>query len=147
MNVLIAALVMFMGPYRMPVKKLMNSPEVQQRLNLSDTQIDRIRSVWFETEPKLIDLRAEKAKLMLSIREELGKDVVDFDKLSRLYDQLGKIDAKIRLTRSKMMVNIRKVLTKDQLTELRKMRFRMWHVRKARMMRHHHRAPLPPVYI
>jgi len=135
MNVLIAALVMFAGSYKMPVKKMVTSPVLQQRLNLTDEQISKIRDVWFKTEPKLIDLRAQKAKIMLNIREELNKDAVDFDKLSKLYSELGGIDAKIKLARAKMLVSVKGILTKDQIKKLRLMKYQ-WRRHQRRMMRH-----------
>lgn len=139
MNVLIAALIMFTGTYRIPVKRLFTSPVLQEELNLSDSQVQQIKEEWFKTEPKLIDLRAQKAKIMLNIREELDKDVVDFDKLSKLYNELGSVDAKIRFARAKMLVNVKKVLTKDQIKKIKLMRHHRRNFRAyRRMWRRHH---------
>ena len=143
MNLIITALIMFSVTPGFPVK-LMTSPVLQEKLNLSDTQIEKIREVWFKTEPTLIDLRAQKAKIMLNIREELNKDEVNFDKLSKLYEKLGDVDARIKFTRAKMVVNVKKVLTKDQIKKLRLMGHRWRKNMRAHRKMWHQPHPMAP---
>ncbi len=148
MNAILMALTLYFGGAGLPVSRMINSPIIQEKLNLTDSQILKIRSVWYPAEETLIDLRAKRNKIRLQIREELSKDNVDFDRLDKLFDELSKVNARIGLTRTKMMVNIKRILTKDQLVKLRKMKInrikRMMVRRKARRFRPISPAP-PPV--
>lgn len=123
MQALIIVITMYLGGIVLPpIGKMINSPLLQEKLSLTNSQVEKMKAMWYPAEQTLIDLRAKREKIKLQIREEMGKENVDFDKLQKLFNDLSEVNAKISFTRAKMMVNIKKILTKDQLMKLRKMR-------------------------
>ncbi len=149
MNTLLIALTMYFGGIGLPIGRMINSPIIQEKLNLTDSQIYKLRNVWYPAEETLIDLRAKRNKVRLQIREELTKKDVNFNRLQKLFNDLSEVNAKIGLVKAKMAVSVRKILTKDQLMKLRKMRVNRFKrllmaERKARRFRGKTPA-LPPV--
>ncbi|GEM_PF-6936769 len=133
MNLLMLTLIMFTGPMHIPVKRLITSPALQERLELKADQIEKIENIWYEGRKKLIDLQSKRQKILLSIQKEMNGEDVNLENLRKLYDELGDVISKIKFTHAEMMLKVRGILTKDQLVRIEEARWRR------------HRRHLPPV--
>ncbi len=124
MNLLMITLIMLAGPMNIPVKKLIVSPTLQEKLELKGNQLNEIKNIWFESREKLIPLNARRQKLLLDIEKELSKDDVNLENLKKLYDELGDVISRIRYIKTKTMVSVKQVLTRKQLIKLEEERLR-----------------------
>jgi len=107
-------------------------------IGLSDDQLDRISSVKTEMEKKIIDLRAEKQKAEIDLRELMRDPKAKGSEVKKVAQKVVDLESQIRLNRIETAIKIRDVLTPEQ-------REKMLEVIKEhrREMREHHRGEGP----
>ena len=92
----------------------------QDELKVSDEQLDKIKQLKVTLKKDLIQKKADIKVIKVDIRSLLHKDEVDLDAVNRLIDQ----KYEIKKAKSKMVVesyvNLKKVLTKKQMDNLKK---------------------------
>jgi Spy/CpxP family protein refolding chaperone len=83
-------------------------------LDLSDEQIDRLRTLAFETQKELVDLHAEIEKGQLEIRNQLQSGSDDLGQIRTHLETVSKARAGIQEARIANLFEARKVLTEKQ---------------------------------
>jgi len=83
-------------------------------LDLSDEQIDRLKTLAFETKKELVDLHAEIEKGQLEIRNQLQSGSDDLGQIRTHLEAVSKARAGIQEARIANLFEARKVLTEKQ---------------------------------
>jgi Spy/CpxP family protein refolding chaperone len=98
---------------------------VARDLNLSDDQVNQIRTTVKEYRSKLVDLRATLEKAEIDVEDAFNEDNFDQKRASDAIDHLASSRAELTRTFSQMSLRLRAVLTPDQWRELQKRRPRL----------------------
>jgi Spy/CpxP family protein refolding chaperone len=88
--------------------------QVQEQLNLNDTQEKQFNDLHFAHRQKVIDLQAEIQKNKLAVKQMMINNEVDESKLRELTNSNSENRAKIHSSKVDMWISINKVLNKDQ---------------------------------
>ncbi|MGQ9618485.1 MAG: Spy/CpxP family protein refolding chaperone [Candidatus Aminicenantia bacterium] len=99
-----------------------------QELNLKDEQIEKIEKIFFETQKKLVDLRASCKKAELDLEGLEGKEAEALKKIDEIYKLKSEIHKNLYL----MTNQIKKVLTPEQIKKMEELRAQ---IAKERMQR------------
>ncbi len=126
----------FMSPLR-----LYNMLKFQKdTFNITDEQLNKLKSLSFYLEEKKTKLTNENRTLRLKLREELSNTTVNYQNVRNILDKISKNRSELFIERLKAKDEITKILTPEQLTKIReymmtKMRARMNSMRSNRMKR------------
>lgn len=99
-------------------------------LGLTSDQIDKIKTLKYGVEKNLIKEDADIKTIAIDIKEALGKDTVDINAVNKLIDQKYSMKAQKTKDAIGAYVNLKKILTEDQLKKLKEMPHRDmkgWH--------------------
>ncbi len=114
----------------LPTGKWWKNPNIAQKLNLSEEQVNKIDSIFLTYMDKLIDLKAQLEKKELLFKNTIVNDNFDRDKVLALFDDIAALKTKIKREGFLMKLDIRDQLTPEQRAQLKTMRKelkkRMW---------------------
>lgn len=96
--------------------------KVQDKLGLTETQVQAIRSLKLETAKSMIHQKADLKALALDIRAQLHSDKVDAASISTLIDQKYEIKKAMEKTAVEAYVKLQGILTATQQAEVKKLR-------------------------
>ncbi len=94
-------------------------PEFVEKLELTDKQRDQVKDLFSGLEKKRIQLRADLQLKKLELREAMDSPDPDEGKVRKLAREMGSIRTNIHLTRIDQKLGLRKILTPEQLKQLR----------------------------
>jgi len=72
------------------VGRIIHHKEIQEKLGLTETQVEKLRKRFFASREKLIDLRAELAKAGMRQARLMTADPVDEEALMQAVEQAGR---------------------------------------------------------
>ena len=101
------------------------------RLDLSEEQRDEIKDVLTTHQKYMIQQKADRELAEVELRELVQSDDPDLDAIEEQIKEIANLEAGMRYSQIKAMVDARSVLTDDQKEELKK----LTRNRPARMMR------------
>ena len=87
-------------------------------IGLSEDQLDRISSIKTEMEKKIVDLRAEKQKAQIDLRELIRDPKAKSSEIEKVAQKVVDLESQIRLNRIESAIKIRDVLTPEQREKL-----------------------------
>ena len=94
--------------------KWWTSPDMAQKLNLTDDQKRRMEDIFQQHRLKLIDLQASLEKEEISLEPLVGADQPDDAKVFAQVDRIAQARAELEKANSRMLWQVRRVLTPDQ---------------------------------
>jgi Spy/CpxP family protein refolding chaperone len=94
-------------------------PQLRQKLQLSDGQIQKIEKIAHDQHIQDIDLRAAVEKQDALLRTLLESDALDTPQALAQVDKLSEARARLEKSHVEMLLAIRKVLTAEQAKKLR----------------------------
>ena len=94
-------------------------------LNLSDDQIAKLKAERLTARKQMIRDMAEIKTLHLDLFDETMNDKPDLDKVEQLVKQIGDLQTKMLLNRTKGMIFLRSILTPEQKRKLNGIHMRM----------------------
>ncbi len=97
-------------------------PKIQKDLQLSDEQIIKLEDIFLKQKSEMIDIRANIQKKQLEIENLLDKEKVDDKIILQKVDELITIRGNLQKNYIKMILDMRKILTPDQLKKLKDIR-------------------------
>jgi len=126
-----------MPPHMSGIEVLITNEELQEDIGLKKEQREQIRKIHFETQKKLVTLSKDRELKEIELRELLSEENPDMTKIESIIKEISSLEAEIKLTRIKQLVELKKILTEEQLNKLRErmIRFRRKMIKK-RIMRH-----------
>ena len=98
--------------------KWWTSPEMAQKLNLTEEQKRRMDDIFQQHRLKLIDLQASLEKEEISLEPLVGADQPDDAKVFAQIDRVALARAELEKANSRMLWQVRRVLTADQWKQL-----------------------------
>jgi len=116
----------FMSPLR-----LYNMLKMQKdQFNITDDQLNKLKSLSFYFEEKKTKLTNENRTLRLKLKEELANTKINYQNVRNIMDKMSKNRTELFIEGLKAKEEINKILTPEQLTKIRqywmsKMRTRM----------------------
>ncbi len=108
-----------MGNDIIPMGKWWKNPEVVQKLNLTDDQVNKIDSIFLNYMDKLIDLKAELEKKSLAFKSTIENDNFDRNTVLNLFDEIANLKVKVKRELFLMKLDIRDQLTPEQRATLK----------------------------
>ena len=98
--------------------KWWTSPDMAQKLSLTDDQKRRMDDIFQQHRLKLIDLQASLEKEEISLEPLVGADQPDDAKVFAQIDRVAQARAELEKANSRMLWQVRRVLTPDQWKQL-----------------------------
>lgn len=98
--------------------KWWTSPDMAQKLNLTEDQKRRMDEIFQQHRLKLIDLQASLEKEEISLEPLVGADQPDDAKVFAQIDRVALARAELEKANSRMLWQVRRVLTPDQWKQL-----------------------------
>lgn len=115
------------GPKKMAHKKTLVDKyfilkKLQDKLQLTDSQLAGIKTIVFNTEEKMVALKAENMKLMLELKKMLDVDTVDYAAVEQVVSKKFNNKAMMFMEHLKAKKAIEKSLTAEQLDMIKEMK-------------------------
>ena len=125
-----------MPPHMGGIEALITNEELQKDIGLKKEQREQIRKIYFETQKKLVNLTKDRELKEIELRELLSEENPDMTKIENIVREISSLEAEIKLTRIRQLLELKKILTEEQLNKLRDRmrRFRRKMVKKRIMM-------------
>ena len=98
--------------------KWWTSPDMAQKLSLTDDQKRKMDDIFQQHRLKLIDLQASLEKEEISLEPLVGADQPDDAKVFAQIDRVAQARAELEKANSRMLWQVRRVLTPDQWKQL-----------------------------
>lgn len=93
-----------------------------QQLDLSEEQRTQLKAIWLTHLKSVIQRRADIQIAQLELREELGKDVPDYNQAKAKISQINALRGGIAQDHLSAIKKARKLLTPEQLKKLKSLR-------------------------
>jgi len=125
-----------MPPHMGGIEALITNEELQEDIGLKKEQREQIRKIHFETQKKLVNLTKNRELKEIELRELLSEENPDMTKIENIVREISSLEAEIKLTRIRQLLELKKILTEEQLNKLRDRmrRFRRKMIKKRIMM-------------
>jgi len=125
-----------MPPHMGGIEALITNEELQEDIGLKKEQREQIRKTHFETQKKLVNLTKNRELKEIELRELLSEENPDMTKIENIVREISSLEAEIKLTRIRQLLELKKILTEEQLNKLRDRmrRFRRKMIKKRIMM-------------
>jgi Spy/CpxP family protein refolding chaperone len=94
-----------------------------EALELTDQQIDKIKSMQLSNQEAMIDLRADLKKLELRLRSEMHSDSPDKNSVMSINAEIAKLKGQISEMRLSHFFELREILTADQVKKFGELKF------------------------
>lgn len=108
-----------------PEGKWWKHPEILEKIDLTDEQIQKIEKISNETIRKIIDLEAKFKIARLDLEnliDQTDQEKLDLETLEKQIDLVNTVKGELEKERLMMLARIRNVLSKDTIKELKKLR-------------------------
>ncbi len=128
-------------PMGMPGGKWWKNSEVVQKLQLTDDQLQRLEKIFQDNRLRLIDLHATLEKEEAQLEPLVEAENPDEGQVNSQIDKVAAARAELEKGHTRMLLELRKVLTTEQWKTLHSMPPHFDHME---MMRMHSGMPAPP---
>jgi len=118
------------------IEALITNEALQEDIGLKKEQKEQIRKIHFEIQKKLVNLTKDRELKEIELRELLSEENPDMTKIENIVREISSLEAEIKLTRIRQLLELKKMLTEEQLNKLRDRmrRFRRKVIKKRIMM-------------
>ena len=96
--------------------------KLQDKLQLTDTQLAGIKTIVFNTEEKMVALKTENMKLKLELKKMLDADMLDYSAVEQVVSKKYNNKAMMFMEHLKAKKAIEKILTEEQLDMIKEMK-------------------------
>ena len=103
-----------------------------EKLELTDEQVKKVKSVLTDTRKKTIGLRADARVAGIELREMVSQEAVDKAKIGAKVDEIAKIRGDLLRARTDAALAVREILTPEQMAKADGMLKRLLGGRKGR---------------
>lgn len=107
------------------IPRLLDNPEAQEKLGLSDAQVSQIKAIELAAEKQEVDLEAQTRKARIDLREAMQADDTERDKVMSLLEDVGKAELALKKLQTGKMLDVKAVLTPEQREKARNLRKEM----------------------
>ena len=104
-----------------PTGRILQNPKIVEELGLTSEQISSLRELRFESVVGDIDLRANKSKASVKLRELLSQDEPDEAAVMSAIDTVGQASIAMQKSNVQKMLKHRSILGPEKAKKLRKM--------------------------
>lgn len=94
--------------------KMMGQQKWMEKLELENSQKEKIEEIRFDAQQKKIDLQADLKKTRLEMMHEMKKDDVNKEKVMDLIEQAGNTQTELKKIQMSQMIDIKGHLTEEQ---------------------------------
>jgi len=108
-----------MPPHMGGIEALITNEELQEDIGLKKEQREQIRKIHFETKKKLVNLTKDRELKEIELKELLSEENPDMTKIKNIVKEISSLEAEIKLTRIRQLLELKKMLTEEQLDKLR----------------------------
>ena len=118
------------------IEALITNEALQEDIGLKKEQKEQIKKIHFEIQKKLVNLTKDRELKEIELRELLSEENPDMTKIENIVREISSLEAEIKLTRIRQLLELKKMLTEEQLNKLRDRmrRFRRKVIKKRIMM-------------
>jgi len=95
--------------------RMMNMSLMKERLNLSDSQLDKMLKIKTDFHKKSLYLREKLSPMHMKVKRELLEETINLKKIRGLFNQIASYRTDMRMLRIKHRIAVEKILTKKQL--------------------------------
>ncbi|MCY4441883.1 MAG: periplasmic heavy metal sensor, partial [Deltaproteobacteria bacterium] len=103
-----------------------------KKLELTDEQVKKVKSVLTDARKKTIGLRADARVAGIELREMVSQEAVDKAKIGAKVDEIAKIRGDLLRARTDAALAVREILTPEQMAKADGMLKRMMRGRRGR---------------
>jgi len=101
------------------MERLLESPEVRERLGLSEEQVEKIKKELLDIKMEMVELKAEMEKVGLEQAKAMTSKEIDEDELMDLVEKAGKLRTKMAKLQIKKLVLFRKNIDPEKMQGMR----------------------------
>lgn len=94
----------------------------KDELNLTDAQYDQLKDMMVENEKEAIELRSQMEVLRLELEEIMTEDKPNKTEALKKVDELGTVRTKLQKLRVGLRIDMKNVLTDEQIDKLQELR-------------------------
>ena len=116
----------------LPIGLLLNNPEFIEKLHLTPDQIAKLKDLHFEHQKKMIALRSNLQLRKLELMKLMDAEQLDKNLVRKKVKEVTAAKGDLALEKVEMKLSAGDVLTKEQIAELKKMK---WEFKKKRMIK------------
>jgi len=102
-----------------PLEKILDNPEIVDRLGLSEEQRTQLRTTLYEGRKRVIRLQADQKLADLEVRHLLSQDNPDEAAVMSAVDAAGRLETDVRKARVAQVLALRKIVGDEKLRQLR----------------------------
>lgn len=126
----------FAAAQHMPHGKWWKDPKVVAKLDLSESQVDRLDNAFQQSRRKLIKLKSDVEAQRFELDTLIDGDILDEAKINTQFDKLKKAQQALGAERFQFILEIRKIVGPEKFSRIKAMVSKSRHSRfgKDRMM-------------
>ncbi len=99
------------------------NPKITEELGLTDEQVEKLKDADFAFREKKMELKYQLNRLSLQMEKAFTKDAVDEAAVRQLAEKISDLRGKLFTRKIESRLEIRKLLSADQLKKLKTLRF------------------------
>ncbi len=99
------------------------SPKMVEELGLSDEQVEKLKEADFASREKKMELKCQLDGLRLQMEKAFSEDAVDEAAVRQLAENISDLKGKLFTQKIESRLEVRKLLSADQLTKLKTLKF------------------------
>ena len=103
------------------MERLLDDPEIIAEIGITQTQIDKLRSLKMEATKSQIRNSAEVKILKLDFEDLLNQDNPDVKKIDAKIDEMGKLEIEMKKSMVHSIIEMKSILTDEQLEKLQEL--------------------------
>ncbi len=101
------------------IRALALEPRVQEKVGLSQDEINFFKDIYFETRKTIERIKSEIRIREIELEEVTQSEEIDFDKAEKLIKELGDLNTELRLTQIRAFRKIYEKLGEKRFNEIR----------------------------
>jgi len=101
------------------IRALAMEPRVQEKVGLSEDEINFFKDIYFETRKTTERIKSEIRLREIELEEVMQSEKIDFDKAEKLIKELGDLNTELRLNQIRSFRKIYEELGEKRFNEIR----------------------------
>ena len=110
-----------------PPLGIWQDPEMVQKLELTEAQINKLREAYFTSREKHLDLKAQHDRLDLQMEKAFSADAVDQEAVLELAEKIAAVRGNLFIQRIESRLTLGRILNADQMKKLKQ---QLWQKKK-----------------
>ncbi len=106
----------------MSLPMILDNPEMTKTLNLTEDQQKKLKDLRYSHQDKVLEIKQKLEREELALRKLMDADTPDKAQIEAKIKVIGSLRTDMELARIGMFFDIQKILTADQLKQLKSMR-------------------------